>query len=480
MVQTNPMRPLKTLLVLVALLPSLCALLGSCGQEAKRPNILLITLDTTRRDRLSCYGYERNTSPNLDRLAAEGVLFENCVAMTSWTLPSHASLFTGLYPSTHGAHYNERAELSLNRVVSGPKASMGELDNYRANGLSADAFTLAEVLTEEGYATGGIGSGPWLKPVFGLAQGFSYYDCNVDSGSGRTADMVNNLAFPFLRERAASASEGGGQPFFLFLNYFDPHFPYTPPQDLRFLFCDERLARSAQRDKALESRYRNAQYDSEIVFMDRAIGSLFEELKRLGFWDDTWIIVTSDHGELIGEKGLNGHGFSLCEKTLRIPLIVKYPRGWKAEPDRSEMVQLVNIMPTILNSLEINPVAPMDAPPIGQTGDLAVAELYKNLGKVKAGAGRDGERYDRDLKAIYMKGFKLIVSTRDNDPDAGLFDLSADPDEINNLSKERPQLFRYINKALYQWAESLGEPLRPLTVNGIDEATEEQLRALGY
>jgi len=480
MVPMRTTRPNLIWLILLTALGVACSLESGCGNRSPRPHILLITLDTTRRNHLSCYGYERPTSPNLDRLAADGVLFENCVAMTSWTLPSHASLFTGLYPTTHGAHYNEKAELSLSNVVKGSQSSMEELGHYRANGLGEEALTLAEVLADAGYVTGGIGAGPWLKPIFGLAQGFGFYDSAVDSGSGRTADKVNNLAFPFLRERAAARETGKDDPFFLFLNYFDPHFPYTPPGDLRYRFGDRRLADAAKRDKDDESRFRINQYDAEILFMDQAIGSLFNELKRLGFWDDTWIIVTSDHGEHIGEKGLNGHGFALYEETLRVPLIVKYPKGWTVSDDRTEMIQLVHIMPSIVDRLGLTHAPPMDAPPIGRTDGVAVAELYKNLGKVKFGSGGDAERYDRNLKAIYMKGLKLIVSTRPDDPDAGLFDLEADPGENNNLSKERPDLFRYMYRALSQWEESLGEPLRPLTIRGVDKATDEQLRGLGY
>lgn len=480
MARSSSIQPAVNLLIFVSAITIICAGLCGCGRQPKKPHILLITLDTTRRNHLSCYGYERKTSPNLDRLAEEGVRFENCVAMTSWTLPSHASLFTGLYSSTHGAHYDEKAELSLGQAVEGSKTSIEFLQDYRANGLGAGAITLAEILAEAGYVTGGVGSGPWLKPLFGLDQGFEFYDCDCDSSSGRSADAVNNLAIPFLRKRRAALKEGDEKPYFLFLNYFDPHFPYTPPSEFQYLFCDRELAQAAQNDKKSKNRYDISQYDAEILFMDRMIGSLFDELKRLELWDDTWIIVTSDHGEHFGEKGLSGHGSALYEETLGVPLIVKYPKGWDPAEDRTERVQLVNILPTILSRLEIDPIAPMDAPPIGQTGSVAVAELYKNLGKVKFEVEGDEERYDRNLKAIYIKDLKLIVSTRDNDPDAGLFDLGIDPGENNNLSKERPDLFRYMYRALSQWKESLGEPLRPLRIRGVDEATEEQLKGLGY
>jgi len=458
-------RPLS-LLVGLLLLSAL-----HCGQGPRKSNVVLITLDTTRRDHLSCYGYELKTTPNLEALGAEGIIFENCLAMTSWTLPSHASLFTGLYPTTHGAHYNENAKLSLNTALHDSPISK----EYRANGLSPDAVTLAETLRGSGYATGGVGGGPWLKRIFGMGQGFDFYDCDVESDAGRPADTVTNLAIPFLRDNAE-------RPFFLFLNYFDPHFPYSPPGKFKHAFSEPGLARAAKSDNRLARRYRITQYDGEIHYVDHYLGILFKELERLGLWDDTWIIVTGDHGEHIFEKGLSGHGFALFEGTLQVPLIIKPPKGASLTADPAARVQLVHIMPTILEGLRIEPQAPMDVPPLGRSSGLAVAELYKNLGNVKFKAGGDGQRYDRNLKAIYMKQYKLIESTNTADPDSGLFDLQRDPGETTDLAAENPDLTRSLREALESWCNSLTPPLQPLTLNAaeVDQATEEQLEALGY
>ncbi|MFH1999037.1 MAG: sulfatase-like hydrolase/transferase, partial [Planctomycetota bacterium] len=143
------------------------ALWATQSMGVQTPNIILITMDTTRLDHISCYGYFRKTTPRLDLLAEEGQVFDRAVAVSSWTLPTHASLFTGLYPSTHGAHYADEGKTNLSDAVD-----VGKMDLYgtfRANGLPEESITLAEMLKEKGYVTGGIGAGPWLKPVFGLS-----------------------------------------------------------------------------------------------------------------------------------------------------------------------------------------------------------------------------------------------------------------------------------------------------------------------
>ena len=445
----------------------LLAVSTSCSRVNDRPNIILITLDTTRRDHLSCYGYERTTSPNLDALAEEGALYDNCLSMTSWTLPSHASLFTGLYTATHGAHFNEKAELSLHQAVDEVPASK----EFRANGLGEQAVTLAETLGKAGYQTGGIGGGPWLEPVFGLAQGFEYYDCDDLSFAGRTGEEINALAFPFIRTAVKS-----DRPFFLFLNYFDPHGPYNPPGPYLHEFAEARQSGRSGSGMATEI----SKYDGEILYVDHNIGAIFGELKRRGVWDDTWIIVTADHGEQFNEKGYSGHGFSLFEETLRIPLIMKTPKGWGRIGDRSEMIQLVNIMPTILDRLGIEAEAPMDAAPMGGRSDVAVAELYKNLANVKFNVLGCGARFDRNLKAVYWGKYKLIRSTKEKDEDAGLFDLTEHPLERRDLNLERPDLALKLLDAFVRWQESLTPPLSPRTIDEVDAETEELLKGLGY
>jgi arylsulfatase A-like enzyme len=457
------------------LLPLLCLLaLGplpnlGCGRDRERPNILLITLDTTRRDHLSCYGYGRKTSPHLDALADEGTCYRNALAMSSWTLPSHASLFTGLFPTTHRAHYDENAEVSLEAALD----TLADSHLYRVNGLSAGAETLAETLREAGYVTGGVGGGPWLKPCFGLSQGFDYYDCEVSSISGRPAHEVNALAVPFIEQNA-------DRPFFLFLNYFDAHFPYMPPPQHRRRFFEKGWGGGESGEKNLQILKTIALYDAEIFYADEMMGALFRELKRLDIYDDTLIVVTSDHGEQFGRRGIIGHGQSLFEADLRIPLVVKPPAAWDRMGSPDARVQLVSLMPTILERLGLRPAAPMDAGPIGAVRGAAVAELYKNPAKVQADAGGEGGRFDRDLKAVYAGDYKLIVSTRANDRDAGLFDLASDPKETRSLLAARPDLADSMEAALRRWGSSLSPPLDPMRIDEVDPETARQLKALGY
>ena len=196
------------------LVPLLCALAVGCGGRPEGPNILLIPLDTTRRDHLGMYGYSIPTSPNLDRLAADSVVYTNAYAVSSWTLPTHASMFTGKLPTAHGANYDPDGPLRLSAGI-GP-----QYDHYRARPIAENEVTLAQLLSAHGYATGGIIAGPWMKAVFRLGKGFEHYDDDgVSALNGRPAAEVTARAIEFVDEHADEA-------FFLFLNYYDPHSPW--------------------------------------------------------------------------------------------------------------------------------------------------------------------------------------------------------------------------------------------------------------
>lgn len=441
--------------------------LTSCSERDERPNILLITLDTTRADHLSCYGYERKTSPHLDRLAEEGQLFQRAVAVSSWTLPTHASLFTGLYPATHGAHYAEGGDVGLTDAVRGNEQLYSA---FRANALPDEASTLAEILKEAGYKTAGYGAGPWLKPLFGLHQGFEEYDCDVDSTEGRKADEITALATLFLRRL-----EGG--PFFLFLNYFDPHSPWHPPPELEFKFFPEEKVPLIAKDPKVAAQFDTSQYDGEIFFMDQEIGRLLDTLGRLDLFEDTWIIVTSDHGEHLGEHGLYFHGLSLFEPEVRCPLIIKWPKDWDPLPSDSERWCQVDILPTIIQRLGLEAPGPLEGRPMGKSARPVVCELYRNPGNAKLWKT---DRFDRILQAIYHEDYKLILSSRAEDPDSGLFNLDRDPQETKNLASEDKEKTAELLDLLNQWRQSRPKPLNPKHIHAIDPGTEEQLKALGY
>jgi len=208
----------------------LLALAGACGGDAPRPpSVLLVTLDTTRADHLGCYGHARDTSPRLDALAQEGVLYLRARSTSSWTLPAHASLFTGRFTSSHGARFDAEGPVRLTQAI----ADEGQLSEYRARPLVDSETTLAELLAARGYATAAVVAGPWMKRVFGLAQGFEHYDDEgIDSLTGRRAASVTEAAL-------AWADTLDERPFFLFLNYYDPHGPYGAPAPFTFRFVED-------------------------------------------------------------------------------------------------------------------------------------------------------------------------------------------------------------------------------------------------
>jgi hypothetical protein len=252
----------------------LLCLPAACSRDTGLPNIVFITIDTLRGDRLGCTGHAAARTPVLDRLAKGGVLFDNCIVTAPITLPSHASMMTGLYPF-----------------------EMGIRDN-RPDTLAPEADTLAEALKQRGYTTLAVVSGEPLAPGCGLEQGFDRYLFRPKRRSGTAllleapADATTELAMEAL---------SSGQPFFLWVHYFDPHHPYEPPV--------------AHDDP----------YDGEITFVDQQIGRLLNHLKTEGMLDSTWIAVTSDHGEGLGDHGEPTHAFFLYDTTVKVPLIVKSP-----------------------------------------------------------------------------------------------------------------------------------------------------------
>jgi arylsulfatase len=305
------------------------------GQLAawSQPSVVLVTLDTTRVDHLSCYGYERRTTPRLDALAARAVVFERAWSTSSWTLPAHASLFTGVYPSRHGADYDPRGGAVLGDVIELPVAQL-----MRAGKLPDDAVTLAELLAERGYATGAFAAGPWLHRSFGLLQGFAHQDDAVHTFGGRPAAEITAAALSWLEGLPP------GAPYFLFANYFDPHAPYEPvgryaefPRAAEPLAYDYEAVMRGTRALDVDARaVLRDRYDAEIRDMDGALGALLHAVQARPGGDRTLIVVTADHGEALGEEGRLGHGFWLSEELTRVPLIVRYPgdrdAGRRARP----------------------------------------------------------------------------------------------------------------------------------------------------
>ncbi len=385
-------------LVLLFLKPAQGSSRASASGSSSRPNLVLITLDTVRADHLSAYGYARTTTPNLDRAARQGVLFENAIATSSWTLPSHASMFTGLLPHQHGANYNAP--------------------------LPPGSMTLAGVLGSRGYETAAFAANTaWFKQGRGMDQGFDVYDDDTDSVrhnlrrtlSGRAfqelyyrlrgigdfgrkdARQLNHEIFDWLRHRSKS-------PFFLFVNYYDAHDPYVapPPYDKSFGSASASLLRRArsvshgqqvsQRLSAEDTASLISAYDNCLAFLDSQVGELLAFLASSPNGSNTIVVITSDHGEAFGEHDCYGHGCGLHRELLHVPLIVfgpGIPSGRRVSP----LVSIRGIFSTVLDAASGDIHLPLGAslrrfwtaganPQLGD--QVAVSELTPAAGVITA------------------------------------------------------------------------------------------------
>ena len=424
--------------------------------SSKPVNIILITLDTTRADSLGCYGYKRDTSPCLDKLANESVLYTRALATSSWTLPSHASLFTGKFTSSHGARYDPEGPLSL---ASALDPNSEHYRKHRARTISSQENTLAQILQDAGYVTGAVVSGPWLKKVFGLDKGFDHYaDDQITALNGKKASDVTSQALRWLKRI-------GSDPFFLFLNYFDPHYPYNPPGEFlhAFLPADGRPVENITSPEDLR-----ALYDAEILYMDYHIGQLLINLKTLGLYDNTLIIVTSDHGELFGEHGQMGHGNTLYQEELHVPLMVKYPGSELGARREDRAIQLIDILPMILNRLNI-PFPP------GIQGNAPPDIAHPILAEVYPLAFRQG--YQGEWRALYEGSFKFLWNSQGN---SLLVNLDDDPRETVNLIDRYGEKARAMEATIEALLASLPKPGPAGPQQKIDEHTREALQSLGY
>ena len=312
------------------------------SQEA--PQVILIVLDTVRADRISLYG-NRGATKNLEGFAKDSLVFENCVAPSPHTLPSHASIFTGLYPAEHGSHgdLSSKSKTIFGFPIVKP--------------LSEECLTLAEIFADNGYQTAAIVSNAIvLNPEFRLNRGFQITDAWMSIGHIyhtypfrpilHPFSYISNL-YPkyFLYYRTADdiTSEStqvlkslSPEPFFLFINYLDAHEPYHPPRPYHGYFTKKLFPQLYKLEQYVRRfiikkwnqndwiTYQLSQYDGEIAFLDNQLGILLSQLKEMGLYNSSLIIITSDHGELFGTHGFYGHRTSMYEGVIRIPLIIKF------------------------------------------------------------------------------------------------------------------------------------------------------------
>jgi arylsulfatase A-like enzyme/tetratricopeptide (TPR) repeat protein len=428
----------KNTIVLCATLAAVVLLILSWfvigpGGSASRPSLLLITLDTTRADRLGCYGHEAALTPALDRLASEGALFEQAFANVPITLPSHATIMTGLQPPEHGLRVNGTQRLD----VASP--------------------TLAELLQESGYQTAAFIASATLDSQNGLDRGFDIYQDDMssayphDSGEPLTAyrpgDAVTDLALEWLAER------DGGDPFFCWVHLFDPHHPY--------------FAHEALEGTRFEGR---KSYDAEVAFMDMQVGRLLDFLEREGLRESVLVVAAGDHGEGLADDREKGHGHMLYDFTLRVPLIFARPGSIPPGIREEAMVSLVDLHGTILDLLGVSDTdarSGRSLAPALAGGRLESLPCYGETDLPYTSFGWS------PLRSLTTPEWKYIRSARRH-----LYDRVNDPMERENRAESLPDRLEEMESALL----AVEREMVPHTAAEVDLSPEDiaRLASLGY
>jgi arylsulfatase A-like enzyme len=497
-----------------------------------RPNIILILVDTLRADHLSCYAYGRRTSPCIDRIAEESVVFENAISSAPWTPPSHASLFTGTYPSRHG--------VTRSRLVLDPALA-----------------PLPEVLRRHGYRTYGVSSNYWLSRETHFDRGFDEFlhswqlvqttgtneplnrqqqkqDLGLHGLNGRATHGamdalagVVNTAFHRVTQktlRSLRAYDDGAwrvnrivtkrwlpawqraeQPFFAFLHYMEPHIRYWPPGRFHALHTPAGVgSRRIRRVNQNPWRYvvgaktmddddfaiLRGLYDGEISYVDHRIGELYGLLRDRGILDSTVLVFTSDHGENLGEHRLMDHQYCLYDTLLRVPLVIRYPNEFEPGRRVSEQVRMVDLFPTLLRLAGIGedgawsqaqgePLFPADVR--GGAERFAIAEYLEPQPPVAVLSKQypqcNTARYDRTLRAIRTSHHKFIWAS---DGKHELYDLRVDPHEERNVITGEPETAAALQGMLEQRLGSIDEAASGAQSIDLDPVMQKRLKELGY
>ncbi len=454
--------------VRVKLLATLALALAGCSDGSAgldHPNVILISVDTLRADHLGCYGYFRDTSPNIDRLAAESIVFERAYATMATTLPSHASMFTGRYPLEHG--------ILANLVHGG-----------RLFGWKKDMLSFAQVAKDEGYTTAGfIGAAP-LKSATGISLGFDHW--NEPELRERIAEEMVDEVVPWLEDHARER-------LFLFVHFYDPHWKHKPPEPYRSLYesddeldawlAERGIAESAVRSQGVvvsNTRREVNRYCGEIAYTDAQLGVLFDELRRLDLWDDSIVILVSDHGEGLNQHDWASHGL-VWEEQLRVPMLIRLPGGRGDLPARFEpLVSLVDLFPTVMARMR-----PYRTPLARQflaqaTGVDVLAPDFTARPVFAQRTKREVAKDPGTMYALTGEDWKFI-----HEPELGshLYDRRADPHERKNLAAELPDRAAEARDLLFSTLDEQtrrGDLLESGDGTELDADTLRQLQELGY
>jgi arylsulfatase A-like enzyme len=423
-------QPVRLLLLLIALAAGIAFFVvlfyGRHREDTPEVrHVILISIDTCRADYLSCYGYPRPTTPNIDQFAREGILFENVISPIPVTLPAHSSMLTGTIPPYHGVHNNI---------------------NYK---LAESNLTLPEILKSHGFNTAAIVSAYVLDSQFGLSQGFDYYHDEFVKiqrnifGSERMGNETTRFALEWL-------DQNQDQKFFLFLHYYDPHYKYNPPEPFA----------------------KDNPYAGEIAFVDHCIGQVIEKLKKLNLYDSSLIVITGDHGEMLGEHGEEEHTYFIYQSAIKVPLIFKLP-GQTKTGKTEYLAGLIDVVPTICGLLgietpaqvqgeDLSPCLGQKQPP-NQERHLYCESLIPTRFKANS------------LLGVVADGWKFIQTTRPE-----LYDLTEDPAETKNLIDKQPQRARFLQEHLKQMLEQAVRKANPDSKLNLDPQAIKRLQSLGY
>jgi arylsulfatase A-like enzyme len=435
---------------------------SSCRRvpDAREMNVLLVTIDTLRHDHCTVAGYARDTTPTLEALARQGTRMELAYAPTATTGPTHASIFTSLYPIAHG-------------VVK--------------NGLSLDEkyLTLAEVLRAAGYETAAVVSSFVLDEKFGYGQGFEIYEDEFDAATAtidrtRLEDVVVDGAFDRpadgtteIAGRLLTRLVRGDRPFFLWVHYFDPHAPFVPPEPFASRYAPDSTA-EAELAEAISA------YDGEIAFADRQLGALLESLDRSGAESDTLVIVTADHGEGLMQHGHMHHGVQIYEEAVRVPLLFRLPGRVPVGRIVAEPVELVDVMPTVLDLVGVEGSRPLQGHSLAGAiaGEVRLdprRPVYMHRRHYKPARLGDidvaGEKF-----GIRVGPWKYIEG--DEEGTKELFHLEDDPEERVNLYESSPAVANELHEKLAAWKTACGRASGDTP--DLSPEDLERLRALGY
>ncbi len=439
---------LSTLLAL-ALLPPACIPPG----PGEPPSILLVTVDTLRADHLGAYGYFRNTSPVLDALAEEAVLFERTVAPMATTLPAHVSLMTATNPGRHGIKGNFR--------------------HFRQPLVATDRLqTFAQMLTRAGYTTAAFVAATPLKAESGIAAGFQSF--SQPESASLPARQIVERALRWLGEEQES-------PFFLWLHFWDPHFPYGPPARFRRIFADdveEQRRFFVSRDYANpddpEIQEINNAYDGEIRYVDRQLGRLFEEMRRGGRYDEIALVVTSDHGEGLGQHDWLYHGRIYNEQIL-VPLLIKLPAEYGMRGRQTRLASLIDVVPSLVEALDL-PLGPRDRQQF--EGINLLADRPARRFALAERVHREDD-WEPGLKyALVGQEWKYFHLTEGDDE---LYRLIDDPHEGHNVIAEEPDIAHAMRARIQQMLADYAAQEPGLEASDdISPERLEELRSLGY